>query len=65
LYYYWVFIYRIIIIDLRSWLLLLASEQSVETNTGDLDDLETNARNISLGFTLTTETGNQNFVLFM
>lgn len=51
--------------DLRSWLLLLLLPQSGKTNTGDLDDLEADTWNISLGLALTTETGKQDLVVLV
>lgn len=48
---------------LGSGLLLLASPQGIEAHVGHLDDLEADSRNISDGVTLTTESGNENFVL--
>ena len=50
---------------LRTWLLLLLLPQGAETNTGDLDDLESHTRNISLGLTLTTETSEQDLVVLV
>jgi hypothetical protein len=37
----------------------------VKTDSGDLDDLETDTRNISLGLSLTTETGEQDLVVLV
>jgi len=37
----------------------------VKTDTGDLDDLETNTGNISLGLALTTETGEEDLVVLV
>lgn len=51
--------------DLRSWLLLLLLPQSGKTNTGDLDDLEADTWNISLGLALATETGKQDLVVLV
>jgi hypothetical protein len=51
--------------NLRSGLLLLLLVESEEGNTGNLDDLETDTRNITNSATLTTETSNQNFVVFI
>jgi hypothetical protein len=51
------------IVSLRTRLLLLAAEQSPKRDTSDLDDLETNAGNITSSATGTTLTSNQNFVL--
>lgn len=41
------------------------SEEGPETNSSDLDDLETNAGNISLGLTLTTETRDEDLVVLV
>jgi hypothetical protein len=43
--------------SLRTGLLLLLLPESEKGDTGDLHNLETDTRNITLGFTLTTETG--------
>lgn len=51
--------------DLRSWLLLLLLPQSGKTNTGNLDDLEADTWNISLGLALATETGKQDLVVLV
>lgn len=48
---------------LVSWLLLLAKVKSKKGDTGDLDDLEAAAGNITLGLTSLTETRNKDFVL--
>jgi hypothetical protein len=45
--------------------LLLALVKRPERNVGDLDDLETDTWNITDGVTLTTETGNQNLIVFL
>ena len=50
---------------LRTRLLLLLSEERVEGHTGDLDDLEADTRNITNGVTLTTETSDENFIVFI
>jgi len=50
---------------LRAGLLLLLLPQSGETDTGDLDDLETDTGNITLGLALTTETGQENLVVLV
>jgi hypothetical protein len=52
-------------VALRPGLLLLLPPEGVETHVRDLDHLETHAGNITLGVTLTTETGNENLVLSM
>ena len=44
---------------------LLLLPQRHETDARHLDDLEPYTGNIPLGFTLSTETGNQNFVVFI
>lgn len=51
--------------NLRSWLLLLLLPQSGKTDTGDLDDLEADTWNISLGLALATETGEQDLVVLI
>ena len=51
--------------DLRSWLLLLLLPQSGKTNTGNLDDLEANTWDISLGLALASETGKQDLVVLV
>ena len=50
---------------LRSWLLLLLFPQRRQTNTRDLDDLESHTRNISLRLALTTKTSEQNLVVLV
>ena len=50
---------------LRSWLLLLLLPQRRQANTRDLDDLESNTRNISLRLSLTTETSKEDFVVLV
>jgi len=52
-------------IDLVTGLLLLLLVQGPEGNTGDLDDLETDTRNITNGVTGTTETGNEDLVVLI
>ena len=44
---------------------LLALPQSKETNTRNLDDLETDTRNITLCLSATTETGNEDLVVLV
>ena len=44
---------------------LLLSEERVERHTGNLDDLEANPRDITNGVTLTTETSDENFIVFI
>jgi len=44
---------------------LLLFPQSQKTNTRDLHDLETHSRNITLGFTPTTETGDKDFIVLI
>jgi len=50
---------------LRSGLLLLLLPQSGETDTRDLDDLETDTGNITLGLALATETGEEDLVVLV
>jgi hypothetical protein len=50
---------------LRSWLLLLLLPQRRQTNTRDLDDLESNTRNITLRLSLTTETSKEDLVVLV
>lgn len=50
---------------LRTGLLLLLLPQSKQTDTRDLDDLETNTGNITLGLALTTETSKENLVVLV
>lgn len=51
--------------SLRARLLLLFLPQSEQTNTGDLDDLEPNTGNITLGLALATETSEEDFVVLV
>lgn len=51
--------------SLRTGLLLLLLPESQQTDTRDLDDLETNTGNITLGLALTTETGEQDLVVLV
>ena len=44
---------------------LLLSEERVERHTGNLDDLEANTRDITNGVSLTTETSDENFIVFI
>ena len=53
------------VVGLRTRLLLLLLPQSRETDTGDLDNLETHTGNITLGLALTTETGEEDFVVLV
>ena len=46
-------------------LLLAVGEESPEANSSDLDDLEANAGNISLGLTLTTESRDEDLVVLV
>jgi hypothetical protein len=50
---------------LRSWLLLLLLPQRRQTNTRDLDDLESNTGNITLRLALTTESSKQDLVVLV
>ena len=50
---------------LRTGLLLLRLEQRKQADTGDLDDLETNTGDITLGLTGTTETGDEDLVVLV
>jgi hypothetical protein len=50
---------------LRSRLLLLLLPQRRQTNTRDLDDLESNTGNISLRLALTTESSEQDLVVLV
>ena len=52
-------------IYLGSGLLLLLTEESVERHTRNLDNFETNAGNITDGVTLTTESRDQDLVVFL
>lgn len=59
-----IFVYIKIRSILRSWTFLLFLVQGQEGDVGYFDNLETDTGNITDGMTLTTETGNQNFVVF-
>lgn len=50
---------------LRTGLLLLLLPQSQQTDTRDLDDLETNTGNITLGLALATETSQEDLVVLV
>ena len=50
---------------LRAGLLLLLLPESEQTDTGNLDDLETDTGNITLGLALTTETGEEDLVVLI
>jgi len=50
---------------LRSWLLLLLLPQRTQTNTRDLDDLESHTRNITLGLSLSTESGEKDLIVLV
>lgn len=43
----------------------ISANLRVKTNTGDLDDLEANTGDISLGLALTTETGEEDLVVLV
>jgi len=49
--------------DLSTWLLLLLLEEGEETDTGHLDDLETDTGDITLGVAGATETGHKDLIL--
>jgi hypothetical protein len=53
------------LVRLRTRLLLLLLPQGAETDTRDLDDLETHTGNITLGLALATETGEQDLVVLV
>ena len=48
----------------ESFLFLLSGEEGDEGDTLDGDDFETDTRDITFGFTLFTETSNEDFVVF-
>ncbi|KAL2293148.1 hypothetical protein FJTKL_05138 [Diaporthe vaccinii] len=50
---------------LRTGLLLLLLPQSEQTDTGNLDDLESHTGNITLGLALTTETSQEDLVVLV
>merc|ERR550534_1603179 len=50
---------------LRTWSLLLSTEESIEGDIGHLDDLESDSGNISDGVTLSTETSNQHLIVLL
>ena len=50
---------------LRTGLLNLLLPESKQRDTRDLDDLETDTRNITLSLTLSTKTGEQDFVVLI
>lgn len=50
---------------LRTGLLLLFFPQGKQTDTGNLDDLETNTGDITLGLALATETSDEDFVVLV
>ena len=54
-----------ICVCLRTGLLLLLAEESVEGNIRDLDDLETDTGKITDGVTTTAETGDEDFVVLI
>ena len=49
---------------LSPWSFLLSREEGEEGDVGNLDNLETDAGNISDSVTLTTESGDEDFVIF-
>ena len=53
------------LISLRARLLLLRLEKCQQTDTGNLDDLETNTGDITLGLTGTTEAGDEDLVVLV
>merc|ERR1719365_99474 len=50
---------------LRTWSLLLSTEESVEGDIGHLDNLESDSGNISNGVTLSTETSYQHLIVLL
>jgi hypothetical protein len=50
---------------LRTGLLLLLLPQGEQTDTGNLDDLESDTGNITLGLALTTETSQKHLVVLV
>merc|ERR550534_1153043 len=50
---------------LRTWSLLLSTEESIEGDIGHLNDLESDSGNISDGVTLSTETSNQHLIVLL
>merc|ERR1712180_210612 len=49
---------------LRSWSLLLSLEQGKQRHVGNFNDLESNTRNVSNSMSFSSETRNQNFIVF-
>ena len=47
------------------WLFLLSRPKREKTASGNLDNLESNTGKISLGMSRSTETGNENLVVFI
>ena len=47
-------------VDLRTWSLLLAAEEGVEGDISNLDDLEPDTGDITHGVTLSTQSRDQN-----
>ena len=47
------------------WLFLLSRPKGEKTATGNLDNLESNTGKISLGMSRSTETGNEDLVVFI
>lgn len=50
---------------LRSWLLSLLLEQGQKTDSRHFDDLVSNTRNITLCLSLSSETTDENFIVFI
>merc|ERR550534_3552869 len=50
---------------LRTWSLLLSTEESIEGDISHLDDLESDSGNISDGVTLSTKTSNQHLIVLL
>merc|ERR1711926_11532 len=52
-------------VNLSPWSLLLAGEEGVERDVGDLDDLEPDSGDITDGVTFTTESSDQDLVVLL